>query len=377
GRAGAGFAPLAQIVWGPRVGRAGEPLLGGPAAPRRGRFDLKMPVRVRRFGSFVLDEPAQLELPLGRAPPRGAILVVRAEAKLPRGPSHGFDERTWLRRHGIHVVLAGDSWRLIGHRRGLGGVGDRASTWLARAVAGDLHGERRGVLLGVVLGDEQGLSEPLRADFRASGLYHLLSQSRVSRESYCCATRALWRSLLAFSRSRCASASIRWACSTWPSLRSARACSCWNAAARLCSSAARRWVAAARSCATCERSRAALTRVGVSSLLSGTLPPSYESRRSLRGWRNARSRRWRAERTTRTQPRVGTAAGRGLSNRSRPPARASRGRSDGRRTPLRQERTTRALGPGLPDPMGKVNGDADVQGDTGETHRFSSVRQGS
>src|SRR5262249_2662652 len=177
GRAGAGFAPLAQIVWGPRVGRAGEPLLGGPAAPRRGRFDLKMPVRVRRFGSFVLDEPAQLELPLGRAPPRGAILVVRAEAKLPRGPSHGFDERTWLRRHGIHVVLAGDSWRLIGHRRGLGGVGDRASTWLARAVAGDLHGERRGGLLGVGLGDEQGPSEPLRADFRASGLYHLLAVS--------------------------------------------------------------------------------------------------------------------------------------------------------------------------------------------------------
>jgi hypothetical protein len=75
-----------------------------------------------------------------------------------------------------------------------------------------------------VLGDEQGLSERLRTDFRASGLYHLLSRSRVS-----------------------------------------------------------------------------------------TSQPR---------------RRWRAERTTRTQPRVGTAGGRGSSNRSRPPARASRGRSD-------------------------------------------------
>lgn len=32
-----------------------------------------------------------------------------------------------------------------------------------------------------------------------------------------------------------------------------------------------------------------------------------------------------------------------------------------RRTPLRQERTARALGPGQPDPKRKVNGDADVR----------------
>src|SRR5204863_333847 len=122
-------------------------------------------------------EPAELELPLGRAPPRGAVLEVRAEAKLPRGRSHGFDERTWLRRHGIHVVLAGDSWRVVGHRHGLGRLGDRLHNWLGGSVAGGLHGERRGVLLGVVLGDEQGLGERLRNDFRASGLYHLLAVS--------------------------------------------------------------------------------------------------------------------------------------------------------------------------------------------------------
>jgi ComEC/Rec2-related protein len=159
------------------VGRAERALVIVTAAPRRGRFELKMPVRVRRFGLLRLDEPAQLELPLGRAPPRGGILEARAEAKLPRGPSHGFDERTWLRHHGIHDVLAGDRWRLIGHRRGLGGIADRLHTWLARAVSGSLHGERRGVLLGVVLGDEQGLSDRLRSDFRASGLYHLLAVS--------------------------------------------------------------------------------------------------------------------------------------------------------------------------------------------------------
>jgi competence protein ComEC len=159
------------------VGRAERAFVVVTAAPRRGRFDLKMPVRVRRFGLLALDEPAQLELPLGRAPPQGGVLEVRAEAKLPRGPSHGFDERTWLRRRGIHVVLAGDRWRLVGHRHGLGGLGDRLHTWLARSVAGGLDGERRGVLLGVVLGEEQSISERLRQDFRASGLYHLLAVS--------------------------------------------------------------------------------------------------------------------------------------------------------------------------------------------------------
>jgi ComEC/Rec2-related protein len=159
------------------VGRAERALVVVTATPRRGRFDLKMPVRVRRFGLLRLDEDAQLELPLGRAPPRGGVLEVRAEAKLPRGPSHGFDERTWLRRHGVHVVLSGDWWRLIGHRHGLGGLADRLHKWIAHAVSGRLHGERRGVLLGVVLGNDEGLSDRLRSDFRASGLYHLLAVS--------------------------------------------------------------------------------------------------------------------------------------------------------------------------------------------------------
>jgi len=159
------------------VGRAETALVVVTVAPRRGKFDLKMAVRVRRFGLLALDEAAQLELPLGRAPPQGGVLEVRAEAKLPHGPSHGFDERTWLRRHGIHVVLAGDRWRLVGHRHGLGGFGDRLRAWLASSVAGGLHGERRGVLLGVVLGDEEGLNDRLRTDFRASGLYHLLAVS--------------------------------------------------------------------------------------------------------------------------------------------------------------------------------------------------------
>ena len=116
-----GTARLAQLdrsMLLPEVGRAERAVVVVTAPPRRGRFDVKLAVRVRRFGRAVLDEPAQLELPLGRSPPLGSIVDVRAEVKLPRGPRHGFDERTWLRRHGVHVVLAGDDWKVVGRRGG-------------------------------------------------------------------------------------------------------------------------------------------------------------------------------------------------------------------------------------------------------------------
>ena len=97
--------------------------------------------------------------------------------KLPRGPQNGFDERTYLRRHGVHVVLQADRFRVVGRRGGLGGLADRLRERLARSAGGRLTGERRGLVEGVVLGDDQGLSASLRDDFRASGLYHLLAVS--------------------------------------------------------------------------------------------------------------------------------------------------------------------------------------------------------
>src|SRR5205814_2560087 len=48
---------------------------------------------------------------------------------------------------------------------------------LARSIAPGLAGERRAVLEGIVLGDDTALSDGLRRDFRASGLYHLLAVS--------------------------------------------------------------------------------------------------------------------------------------------------------------------------------------------------------
>jgi len=132
---------------------------------------------VLRWGALRPHEAALLELPLGRAPPLGARLALIGRLRPPHGPSHGFDERAWLRRHGIHVVLRAQEWRIVGRRGGLAGLSDRLHAWLAGASAPGLGGIRRGVIEGVVLGEDQGLPDSLRHDFRASGLYHLLAVS--------------------------------------------------------------------------------------------------------------------------------------------------------------------------------------------------------
>jgi competence protein ComEC len=159
------------------VGRAGRSLVVVTGPSRRARYELRVPATVRRFEGIHAEEPVLLELRLGRAPPQGAELEVLGVISLPRGPERGFDERSWLRRRGVHVVLHADRLRVVGRRGGLGGLADRLHAWLGRSVGRNLEGERRAVLEGVVLGEDEGLSEDLRRDFRASGLYHLLAVS--------------------------------------------------------------------------------------------------------------------------------------------------------------------------------------------------------
>jgi competence protein ComEC len=159
------------------VGRAELSRLVVTGPVQHGRFELRGPAQVTRFGRLKVDEPVLLQLPLGRSPPQGGVLEALGVIELPPGPSNGFDERAWLRRHGVHVVFRGDFWRLVGRRGGLGGLADRLRARLARTLAPGVTGERRAVLAGVVLGDDQGLSDELRQRFRASGLYHLLAVS--------------------------------------------------------------------------------------------------------------------------------------------------------------------------------------------------------
>ena len=170
------LAALDRSVLAGRLGTAERALVEVTAPPRRTKFALRVQARVRRFGSLRLGEAALLALPPGRAPPQGALLSLVTTVQPPRGPSHGFDERKWLHRHGVHVVLHADRWRVVGHRGGLGGLADRLRAWVARPLSG-VRGERGQVLAGVVLGEDQGLSQELRDRFRASGLYHLLAVS--------------------------------------------------------------------------------------------------------------------------------------------------------------------------------------------------------
>jgi competence protein ComEC len=169
---------LDRSVLAPHIGEAAwvRAVVTGPARP--GRFQLRAPGVVTRYAGRWVREPVLLELANGgRSPPQGAVLSALAVVKQPRGPTHGFDERTWLRRRGVHVVLKLDEWHVVGRRGGLSGIADALRRRLRRAGARGLRGERAAVIDGVVLGDDNGLSDGLRQRFRAAGLYHLLAVS--------------------------------------------------------------------------------------------------------------------------------------------------------------------------------------------------------
>jgi len=168
---------LDRTMLGLHVGEAARARIVVTAPVRHGQFELRAPGVVTRYARRPVHEPVLLELAKGRAPPQGAVLSALAVVKQPRGPSHGFDERTWLRRRGVHVVLQLDEWHLIGRRGGPSGMADALRRRLLGSIARGLRGERAAVVAGVVLGDENGLSDELRQRFRAAGLYHLLAVS--------------------------------------------------------------------------------------------------------------------------------------------------------------------------------------------------------
>jgi competence protein ComEC len=147
----------------------------GPA--RSTPFALRIPAEVRRFGTTRFRERVLLELPPERAPPQGAVLELRARPVAPRGPETGFDERGWLARRGVHVVLRGEGARIVGRRGGIGGVADRLRAHVESTLARGTTGERRALLAGIVLGEDEGIDDAQRDAFRASGLMHLLAVS--------------------------------------------------------------------------------------------------------------------------------------------------------------------------------------------------------
>jgi competence protein ComEC len=173
-----GSARVAQVdrsALAAQIGTVEQALVEVEEPPRPGSFDQRMRALVLRWGRLRPQEKVLLELPLGRAPPQGARLELFGELRPPPGRSSGFDEARWLRRQGIDAVLRAQSWRVVGRRGGVSGVGDRVGRWLAGDSALGLKGERRDVIEAIVLGRSSGLNQTLLADFRASGLYHCLA----------------------------------------------------------------------------------------------------------------------------------------------------------------------------------------------------------
>ena len=136
-----------------KVGRSGRAVVVVTAPRRSAAYDIRAQGRSRSFDGKPVREPVQLDFKLGRSPPLGAVIAALVVGSASPGPEHGFDERLWLRRHGVHVVFRVDEWSRIGARGGLSGAADRLRRRLARSIAPGLDGERRSVLEGIVLGE--------------------------------------------------------------------------------------------------------------------------------------------------------------------------------------------------------------------------------
>ncbi len=160
-----------------RLGQEAPARVVVTAPAHRSPFAIRIPGEAVAYGTTRIRERVLLELPAERAPPQGAVLELRVRPVAPRGPETGFDERGWLARRGVHVVLRGDDWRIVGRRGGIGGVGDRLRAHVEATLARGTSGERRQLLAGIVLGEDSGIDRELRDAFQASGLMHLLAVS--------------------------------------------------------------------------------------------------------------------------------------------------------------------------------------------------------
>ena len=178
GSARARLGALDRSLLEPELGRSAAvtAVVTGPV--RKTPFALRVPAEVRRFGARSLSERVLLELPVGRSPPQGAILAFRAPD---RGSSRARGRLRRARLAGAPRRPRRAPRRRLADRRparrasAASPIGS-ARTSRARSPLGS-KGSGARVLAGIVLGEDEGLSDELRDSFKASGLYHLLAVS--------------------------------------------------------------------------------------------------------------------------------------------------------------------------------------------------------
>jgi competence protein ComEC len=146
--------------------------------PRPSRFGTSAVLRLEAQDARVLARaPARMKWPSGGEP--GTIIAVRGSARAPRRSANSdFDWPAYLARRGIRAELALNEVRRTGMRRGgLSGLVDAMRRRAERAVSMGLPAPRAALARGMVLGQDEAIAEPVREEFRASGLAHLLAVS--------------------------------------------------------------------------------------------------------------------------------------------------------------------------------------------------------
>jgi competence protein ComEC len=148
------------------------------AAPRTSRFGWSAELELSsgaRAGARV-HAVAQSELARPRGGP-GTELRVRGTVR-PPGEAREFDWAAHLRRRGIAAELALSSVEATGSRRGgLAGFVDSLRRRSEDAIEVGLKTRHADLLRGMVLGQDERIDPLVRADFRDSGLAHLLAVS--------------------------------------------------------------------------------------------------------------------------------------------------------------------------------------------------------
>ena len=110
----------------------------------------------------------------------GAIVACEATIQQPEGPTaSGFDQRAYLRRQGVEVVLsaAAQDVRIEGARGGFWGFFDRVRARARADLSRGPEARLDEVLQGVVMGDTVGIDSSWLDAFRRSGTAHMLSVS--------------------------------------------------------------------------------------------------------------------------------------------------------------------------------------------------------
>jgi competence protein ComEC len=184
--AAAGAARIATIDRSPLRALAGrEVTMRGHVVKReRTSFGVRrLRLRVSELsGRGRTRDLVQVRLPADvryRRPSIGDELVATGTLELPRRrPGASFDYPAYLRRAGVHAILRARFARPTGARRGgLAGAVDAIRRRAEAGVSAGLDPQLAALARGMVLGEDEDIPERTNADFKRSGLAHVLAVS--------------------------------------------------------------------------------------------------------------------------------------------------------------------------------------------------------